>query len=84
MLFVGVNGVGKTTSSGNWLINIKQAGKSYVSCSRHCAGAVAQLVEWGRRVDVPIVTGPEKSDPASVVYDGMERAKDEKCRYSHD
>ena len=38
------------------------------------AGAVAQLLEWGRRVDVPVVTGPEKSDPASVVFDGMEKA----------
>ena len=38
------------------------------------AGAVAQLAEWGRRVDVPVVTGPEKADPASVVFDGMERA----------
>ncbi len=35
---------------------------------------MAQLAEWGRRVDVPVVTGPEKSDPASVVFDGMERA----------
>ena len=32
------------------------------------------MVEWGRRVDVPVVTGPEKSDPASVVFDGMEKA----------
>ena len=38
------------------------------------AGAVAQLVEWGRRVDVPVVTGAEKADPASVVFDGMEKA----------
>lgn len=38
------------------------------------AGAVAQLVEWGRRVGVPVVTGPEKADPASVVFDGMEKA----------
>ncbi len=38
------------------------------------AGAVAQLVEWGRRVDVPVITGPEKADPASVVFDGMEKA----------
>lgn len=38
------------------------------------AGAVAWLVEWGRRVDVPVVTGPEKSDPASVVFDGVQRA----------
>lgn len=38
------------------------------------AGAVAQLVEWGRRVDVPVITGPEKADPASVVFDGVEKA----------
>lgn len=38
------------------------------------AGAVAQLVEWGNRVGVPVVTGPEKADPASVVFDGMEKA----------
>ena len=38
------------------------------------AGAVAQLVEWGRRVDVPVVTGEKKADPASVVFDGMEKA----------
>ena len=38
---------------------------------------MAQLVEWGKRVDVPVVTGPEKSDPASVVYDGQERAQAE-------
>lgn len=38
------------------------------------AGAVAQLVEWGCRVDVPVVTGEEKADPASVVFDGMEKA----------
>ncbi|WP_219122808.1 signal recognition particle-docking protein FtsY [Streptococcus constellatus] len=79
MLFVGVNGVGKTTSIGKLAYKYKQAGKKVmlVAADTFRAGAVAQLVEWGRRVDVPVVTGPEKSDPASVVYDGMERAKDE-------
>ena len=77
MLFVGVNGVGKTTSIGKLAYKYKQAGKTVmlVAADTFRAGAVAQLVEWGRRVDVPVVTGPEKSDPASVVYDGMERAK---------
>lgn len=76
MLFVGVNGVGKTTSIGKLAHRYKQAGKEVmlVAADTFRAGAVAQLAEWGRRVDVPVVTGPEKADPASVVFDGMERA----------
>ena len=76
MLFVGVNGVGKTTSIGKLAHRYKQAGKKVmlVAADTFRAGAVAQLAEWGRRVDVPVVTGPEKADPASVVFDGMERA----------
>ena len=79
MLFVGVNGVGKTTSIGKLAYKYKQQGKKVmlVAADTFRAGAVAQLAEWGRRVDVPVVTGPEKSDPASVVYDGMERAQAE-------
>lgn len=79
MLFVGVNGVGKTTSIGKLAHRYKQAGKKVmlVAADTFRAGAVAQLAEWGRRVDVPVVTGPEKADPASVVFDGMERAVDE-------
>lgn len=76
MFFVGVNGVGKTTSIGKLAHRYKQAGKKVmlVAADTFRAGAVAQLAEWGRRVDVPVVTGPEKADPASVVFDGMERA----------
>lgn len=76
MLFVGVNGVGKTTSIGKLAHRYKQAGKKVmlVAADTFRAGAVAQLAEWGRRVDVPVVTGHEKADPASVVFDGMERA----------
>ena len=76
MLFVGVNGVGKTTSIGKLAHRYKQAGKKVmlVAADTFRAGAVAQLAEWGRRVDIPVVTGPEKADPASVVFDGMERA----------
>ena len=76
MLFVGVNGVGKTTSIGKLAHRYKQAGKKVMLAAADTfrAGAVAQLAEWGRRVDVPVVTGPEKADPASVVFDGMERA----------
>ena len=76
MLFVGVNGVGKTTSIGKLAHKYKKEGKKVmlVAADTFRAGAVAQLAEWGRRVYVPVVTGPEKSDPASVVFDGMERA----------
>lgn len=76
MLFVGVNGVGKTTSIGKLAYKYKNEGKKVmlVAADTFRAGAVAQLAEWGRRVDVPVVMGPEKADPASVVFDGMERA----------
>ncbi|HGL7160159.1 TPA: signal recognition particle-docking protein FtsY [Streptococcus pneumoniae] len=76
MLFVGVNGVGKTTSIGKLAHRYKRTGKKVmlVAADTFRTGAVAQLAEWGRRVDVPVVTGPEKADPASVVFDGMERA----------
>jgi len=76
MLFVGVNGVGKTTSIGKLAHRYKQAGKKVmlVAADTFRAGAVAQLAEWGRRVDGPGVTGAGKADPASVVFDGMERA----------
>ncbi|HHF7056639.1 signal recognition particle-docking protein FtsY [Streptococcus mutans] len=76
MLFVGVNGVGKTTSIGKLAYKYKHQGKKVmlVAADTFRAGAVAQLAEWGRRVDVPVVTGPKDADPASVVYDGVERA----------
>ncbi|HEK9098481.1 signal recognition particle-docking protein FtsY [Streptococcus equi subsp. zooepidemicus] len=81
MLFVGVNGVGKTTSIGKLAYRYKQEGKKVmlVAADTFRAGAVAQLVEWGRRVDVPVITGPEKADPASVVFDGVERAVAERA-----
>ena len=76
MLFVGVNGVRENNFNGKLANRYKQAGKRLCLLLRDTfrAGAVAQLAEWGRRVDVPVVTGPEKADPASVVFDGMERA----------
>lgn len=79
MLFVGVNGVGKTTSIGKLAYKYKQEGKKVMLAAADTfrAGAVAQLVEWGRRVNVPVVTGPEKSDPASVVFDSLEKAVSE-------
>ena len=77
-LFVGVNGAGKTTTIGKLSKRIKDSGKSVmmVAADTFRAGAVEQLVEWGRRDGVEVVTGPEKADPASVVYDGVKKAKD--------
>src|SRR5699024_3593220 len=72
-LFVGVNGAGKTTTIGKLAKRIKDSGKSVmmVAADTFRAGAVEQLVEWGRRDGVEVITGPEKADPASVVYDGV-------------
>ena len=77
-LFVGVNGAGKTTTIGKLAKRIKDSGKSVmmVAADTFRAGAVEQLVEWGRRDGVEVITGPEKAEPASVVYDGVKKAKE--------
>lgn len=82
-LLVGVNGAGKTTTIGKLAKRFKDEGKSVILAAADTfrAGAVEQLVEWGKRVDVPVVTGKEKADPASVVYDATERAIREKADY---
>ena len=78
-LFVGVNGAGKTTTIGKLAKRIKDSGKSVmmVAADTFRAGAVEQLVEWGKRDGVEVITGPEKADPASVVYDGVKKAKED-------
>ena len=82
-LFVGVNGAGKTTTIGKLAKRFKDEGKSVILAAADTfrAGAVEQLVEWGKRVDVPVVVGKEKADPASVVYDATEKAINEKADY---
>lgn len=79
VLFVGVNGVGKTTTVGKMAQRYKDEGKSIMLAAADTfrAGAVKQLQEWGNRADVPVVAGPEKADPSSVVYQAVERAKNE-------
>ncbi|GAA2953291.1 signal recognition particle-docking protein FtsY [Ligilactobacillus murinus] len=78
-LFVGVNGVGKTTTIGKLAHRYQQAGKKVLLAAGDTfrAGAIEQLAEWGRRVGVDVVTKPEKSDPAAVVYDAVVKAKKE-------
>ena len=82
-LFVGVNGAGKTTTIGKLAKRLKDSGKSVmmVAADTFRAGAVEQLVEWGKRDGVGVITGKEKADPASVVYDGVMRAKEQAVDY---
>lgn len=77
MLFVGVNGVGKTTSIGKLAYEYKQAGKKVLLAAADTfrAGAIDQLVVWGQRAGVEVVRGNAGGDPAAVVYDAMEKAK---------
>lgn len=67
-LFVGVNGAGKTTTVGKLAKRFHDQGKKVllVAADTFRAGAVEQLVEWGKRTGVPVVTGPDKADPAAV------------------
>ena len=83
ILFVGVNGVGKTTSVGKIGYNLKQEGKKVIMAAGDTfrAGAIEQLNVWGERLDIPVVTGKANSDPASVVFDAVKRANEENYDY---
>lgn len=82
-LFVGVNGAGKTTTVGKLAKRLHDQGKKVilVAADTFRAGAVEQLVEWGKRVDVPVVRGKDQADPAAVVYDGLTKAIAEQADY---
>ena len=79
ILFVGVNGVGKTTTIGKIAYKLKNEGKKVllVAGDTFRAGAIEQLKEWGSRTECPVISS-ESSDPSSVVYDGISIAKEEK------
>lgn len=78
LLFVGVNGVGKTTSIAKLGYLLKKQGKRvlFVAGDTFRAGAKEQLVMWGNRLDVPVVTN-ESTDPSAVIYDGIKKSLDE-------
>lgn len=78
ILFIGVNGVGKTTTIGKLAYKMQQEGKRVllVAGDTFRAGATEQLDEWGSRIHVPVVK-KEGADPASVIYDGIQKAKEE-------
>ena len=79
ILFVGVNGVGKTTTIGKLAYNLNNEGKKVllVGADTFRAGAIEQLKEWGEKINVDFFSTEEGSDPSSVVFDGVTRAKNE-------
>lgn len=81
LLFVGVNGTGKTTSIGKLAHQYKEEGKKVLLAAADTfrAGAIDQLVVWGQRAGVEVVRGKAGGDPAAVVFDAMRRAKEEQA-----
>lgn len=81
ILFVGVNGVGKTTTIAKLAHRYVSEGKKVLLAAGDTfrAGAIEQLQIWGERVNAEVVTGKEGGDPASVAFDAVRRAKEEKA-----
>ena len=79
ILFVGVNGVGKTTSIAKIAHQYKQEGKKILLAAGDTfrAGAIEQLEVWAKRIGVDIVTHEANSDPSSVMYDAIKKATNE-------
>ncbi|MBD8497025.1 signal recognition particle-docking protein FtsY [Paenibacillus arenosi] len=77
ILFVGVNGVGKTTTIGKLAHRFKQEGKSVLMAAGDTfrAGAIEQLEVWGQRVGVEVIKQQAGSDPAAVMFDAVQAAK---------
>lgn len=77
VLFIGVNGVGKTTSVGKLAGQMKKDGKKVLMAAADTfrAGAIDQLKEWSSRAGVDIIAGQEGADPAAIVYDAVAAAK---------
>ena len=80
ILFVGVNGVGKTTTIAKIATKLKKENKKVllVAADTFRAGAVEQLEVWGKKTGCEVVKDDSTKDPASVVYQGLEKAKNEK------
>jgi fused signal recognition particle receptor len=79
LLFVGVNGVGKTTTIGKLASKFKDDGKKVLLAAgdTYRAAAVIQLEAWGRRVGCDVVKGKERSDPSGVIFDAVKKGVDE-------
>jgi fused signal recognition particle receptor len=83
ILMVGVNGTGKTTSSAKLASYFKSEGHSVMLAAADTfrAAAVEQLLSWGKRLEIPVVTGAHEADPSSVCYQAHQRAISEKVNY---
>ncbi|HET7616732.1 MAG TPA: signal recognition particle-docking protein FtsY, partial [Bacillales bacterium] len=81
ILVVGVNGAGKTTTLGKLANQFKREGKSVLLAAGDTfrAGAIEQLSVWGERVGVDVIKHQEGSDPAAVIYDGLQAARSRKA-----
>ena len=81
ILFVGVNGVGKTTSIGKLAYRFKQEGKKVLLAAGDTfrAGAIEQLEVWGQRAGVEVIKQQAGSDPAAVMFDAVQAAKNRKA-----
>jgi signal recognition particle-docking protein FtsY len=81
LLFVGVNGVGKTTSIGKLAYRFIKEGKKVILAAGDTfrAGAIEQLEIWGKRVGADVIKQQEGADPAAVIYDAIQAAKTRKA-----
>ncbi len=79
MMMVGVNGAGKTTSIGKIAANMKKEGKKVLVAAADTfrVAAIEQLEVWAQRAEVDLIKRPANSDPASVVFDAIKKAKEE-------
>lgn len=82
VLFVGVNGVGKTTTIGKLAYQLKSNNKKVmmVAADTFRAGAIDQLIEWGKRLEVDVYTN-DSTDPSSVIFDGLTEAVNNNVDY---
>jgi fused signal recognition particle receptor len=80
-LIIGVNGSGKTTSIAKLSYRLTQQGHKVILAAADTfrAGAIEQLQEWGRRLDVPVISQNPGSDPGAVVYDALQAAQNRDC-----
>lgn len=76
-LFLGVNGVGKTTSIAKMGYLMKNKGEKvmFAAADTFRAGAISQLKAWGERLEIPVIAQQEGSDPSAVIFDAIEAAK---------
>lgn len=77
VLVIGVNGVGKTTYCGKLASALKKQGRKVIMAAADTfrAAATEQLIMWGDRAGVDVISGQEGSDPASVIYDALHAAR---------